>query len=785
ATTLEAVGYRYSYDMLGEMAHTSADALRYFQAYEMAIREVAKANGGRGPIDGPGISVKLSALHPRYHELKAERVMTELLPRLKSLARQAKEANIGFTIDAEEVHRLMISLDLIEDILFDPEFSEWTGIGLAVQAYQKRATAVVDWLIDLARRRGTPFTVRLVKGAYWDTEIKDSQVNGYDYPVFTRKITTDVSYLVCAKKLLAARSMLYPQFATHNAHTVATVFSLAGDNQGYEFQCLHGMGEALYQQVVGANALNVPCRIYAPIGSHEDLLPYLVRRLLENGANSSFVNRIVDERLPIEEIIADPVAKLQRIAKKPHPLLQHPRFLFGEDRLNSAGLDVPDRLVRHDILASRAKYDDQVFQAHATLMPEDAEWKKRTLYSPAQTGQMIGEVTMTDADFVSHAVQAARQAQGAWMLKSVIERAACLDKLAELLEEHRPLLLSLLAREGGKTLADALSEVREAVDFCRYYAALARKQCVPTPLVGPTGETNHLTLLGRGVFVCISPWNFPLAIFTGQVVAALVTGNAVLAKPADQTPLIAAQVMHLIHEAGVPKDVAQLMPGSGSTVGQAMIAHPQIDGVMFTGSTAIANHINTTLAAKNGTIVPFIAETGGQNAMIVDSSALAEQVVVDAMQSAFYSAGQRCSALRVLYVQEEIADKVWHMMTGCMAELQLGNPLDIITDIGPVIDAKAKQSFEAHIQQLRPKAKNFYQISLKTAHQAGHFFAPTVLEIDSIHELSQEVFGPVLHMIRYSSNNLDGVVEDINGTGYGLTFGIHSRIQETIRYLCD
>lgn len=777
AKTLEGKGYRYSYDMLGEAAYTDEDALRYFESYQKAIQSIATSQKQLDPIQGPGISVKLSALHPRYEMANRERVLSELLPRLKVLVRQAKDANINFTIDAEESERLEISLELIEAIVKDPEFSGWKGFGLAVQAYQKRAVAVVDWLISIARTHQQTLMIRLVKGAYWDTEIKNAQVEGLSgYPVFTRKITTDVSYIACAKRLLDARDIIYPQFATHNAHTVSTIMTYSENLEGFEFQCLHGMGEALYEQIVANEDHPIPARIYAPVGTHEDLLAYLVRRLLENGANSSFVNRIVDERLPIEEIIACPVAKLERTDNKPHPCIPLPVALFGDERANSMGLNLANPSETQPILEKLS--DSLSEQWHAK--PTHGKGSDPTpIISPIDKTTVVGTVSEGDKETVDEALSRASNAQKAWQNTPLNERAACLSKVSDLLEAHQDECLKLLVHEAGKTLLDAINEVREAVDFCRYYAQEGLSVLAPKHLPGPTGECNTLLMEGRGIIACISPWNFPLAIFMGQVVAALMTGNAVIAKPAEQTPLIAQRAVDWLHEAGVPADVVQLLPGQGESVGSALIHDLRVNGVMFTGSTEVAQIINQTLATRGGPIVPLIAETGGQNALLVDSTALPEQVTQDVIQSAFLSAGQRCSALRVLFVQEEVAERTIRMIKGAMQELKVGDPRRLETDIGPVIDGHAREMLLQHQDKMKRSAQNSHQTPQSQSIE-GHYVYPSLHEISSLEALEREVFGPILHVVRFSIKELESVVDSINATGYGLTLGIHSRVRETV-----
>ncbi|MFU8797670.1 MAG: bifunctional proline dehydrogenase/L-glutamate gamma-semialdehyde dehydrogenase PutA, partial [Gammaproteobacteria bacterium] len=755
AAKYEVQGYRHSYDMLGEAAHTQEDADRYFTAYQDAITAIGTVSNDM--YKGPGISIKLSALHPRYEFSQRERVLSELVPRLKNLALQAKKTNIGFTIDAEEAERLDLSLDIIEIMTADPDLAGWNGFGLAVQAYQKRAVPLLDWLIQLGKQHNRRFMVRLVKGAYWDTEIKLSQVQGLDdYPVFTRKVSTDVSYLACVKKMFSATDAIYPQFATHNAYTVAAIFEMAGQYRDFEFQCLHGMGHALYHHIVNPEGeWNIPCRVYAPVGTHEELLSYLVRRLLENGANSSFVNRIIDEHVPIEELIADPIEILRKLSDKANPYIPLPKNLFGPNRPNSQGIDLTDPRALTELREGIEKIGQE-------------SWKS------------IPEANQED---VEHALQTSEQATMAWNATPATERAGCLERAAELLEKNRILLIAITVKEAGKTIPDALAEVREAIDFCYYYAACARKDlAIPHILSGPTGEYNAIEHHGRGVIACISPWNFPLAIFIGQVTAALVAGNAVLAKPAVQTPRIALKAVEILHQAGIPKDVLQLLPGSGQTVGAPLVADLRVKGIVFTGSTETARSINQTLANRPGAIVPFIAETGGQNAMIVDSSALPEQVVTDIITSAFGSAGQRCSALRVLFVQTDIAPKIITLLQGAMAELQVGNPKLLSTDIGPVIDEPAKIMLEAHKARMLKEGRLIYEVDLPE-NTSGTFFAPCAFEIEHLSCLPREIFGPILHVIRYKSDELDGVLAQINQTGYGLTLGIHSRIHETIEYI--
>jgi delta-1-pyrroline-5-carboxylate dehydrogenase (PutA C-terminal domain) len=805
AQPMEKRGYRHSYDMLGEAARTLKDAQRYFAAYRDAIAAIGQAAMGKGVIESPGISVKLSALHPRYEFGKRDRVMAELVPPLKALALDASGLNISLTIDAEEADRLDVSLDVIEALSGDTALAEWNGLGLAVQAYQKRATYLIDWLADMARRHRRRLMVRLVKGAYWDTEIKRSQEQGQNgYPVFTRKVSTDVSYLACARRLLAQPEAFYSQFATHNAHTVAAVLELAGRERDFEFQRLHGMGEPLYDQIVGdeaglpcrRQALRLqalqaaglagckPCRVYAPVGGHEDLLAYLVRRLLENGANSSFVNRIVDDKLPIDEIIADPITTLRRFEQIPHPRIPLPVELYGSERRNSVGVDLCDPHVLVRLREAMIKASAWPWTALPIVGGIEQTGVSRPVHDPADRRRVIGEVVEATPSHVEEALIRASRAAAAWDATSVEARTACLMRAADLIEENRAQLLALCVREAGKTINDAVAEVREAVDFCRYYAARARADFAsPLSLPGPTGERNELMLHGRGVFVCLSPWNFPLSIFMGQVAAALAAGNTVIAKPAEQTPLIATAAVHLLHRAGIPGAVLHLLPGEGETVGAQLVADRRIAGVCFTGSTETARIINRRLAERDGPLIPLIAETGGQNAMIVDSTALPEQVVSDTLASAFQSAGQRCSALRVLFLQHEVAPCIIDMLAGAMEELTVGDPAWLSTDIGPVIDEDARAALNTHIERMMKEARLIKQIALGEGTAYGSFVAPAAFEIDSLTRLKREVFGPVLHVIRYCSERLDEVLDAINSTGYGLTLAIHSRIDATVRYI--
>jgi RHH-type proline utilization regulon transcriptional repressor/proline dehydrogenase/delta 1-pyrroline-5-carboxylate dehydrogenase len=785
AVKLEAKGYLFSYDMLGEAARTAVDAERYMQSYLNAIEAIGQ-KAKDDPIRSSGISIKLSALFPRYEFTHHEAAVEALVPKLKILTQKAKQHNISLTVDAEEADRLNLSLDIIEKVFCDPEFADWEGFGLAVQSYQKRAYYVLDWLIALSQQQKKRIFVRLIKGAYWDGEIKISQVGGFvDYPVFTRKVSTDVSFLACARKILAHPETFYAQFATHNAFSVAAILELAEGRKDFEFQCLHGMGYTLYDEVI--NQTGLPCRVYAPVGGHEDLLAYLVRRLLENGANSSFVNRILDEKISVYQIVQDPVEQLSAVKPKANPYIPLPRNIYLNQhsaRINSLGLDFSHPEEFAALQNAYAKALTQTWEAKPTLAKGDQLETSKAVKNPA-TGESVGEVCEAKSNYFEDALTRATSAFEAWTTKTVDERAAILNKAADLLEMHHFELMCIATYEGGKTLLDANAEVREAVDFCRYYAEMAIKTLKPEPMPGPTGEMNILGMYGRGVIACISPWNFPLAIFLGQVAAALVAGNTVLAKPAGQTPLIAARAVALLHEAGVPPEALQLVIASGRLVGEKIIADERIKGVIFTGSTDTAQHIHQTLAARKGPIVPLIAETGGQNAMIVDSSSLPEQVVQDVIISAFGSAGQRCSALRVLFLQEDIADKTITMLKGAMQALVVGNPAFLSSDIGPVIDEHAKKGLLDHKQYLStlPEVKLIAEVAFAHEQGRGSFFSPCAYEIPNIHVLKHEVFGPVLHVIRYRAEELDDVIAQINSTGYGLTMGIQSRIDHVVRYI--
>jgi len=781
----EQQGYRHSYDMLGEAAHTAADAARYAAAYDDAIAAIGRSWGGRIIADAPGISIKLSALHPRYEMAQRARVLSEVSLILLELSRHARGAGIGLTIDAEEADRLDLSLDLFEALALSPDLADWDGLGLAVQAYQKRALPVIEWLADLARRSGRRLMVRLVKGAYWDSEIKRTQELGLDgYPVYTRKVATDVSYLACARRLLAFGPIFYPQFATHNAHTVAALLEFAGERRDYEFQRLHGMGEALYEQIVGAERLDRPCRVYAPVGSHEDLLPYLVRRLLENGANTSFVNRLVDEAQPINAIVADPIAQLARLPVKPHPRIPLPRDLYGPARETSRGLDLDHAPVQAALRDGLAAALCQPRSAAPIIDGIEQPGAAEPVFDPSDRRRQVGMVVAAGPREIDRALGRALFSAPSWDRTPAAERAAVLERAADLYQNRMVELMALIIREGGRTIPAALAEIREAVDYLRYYALRARVDFAASePLPGPTGERDEIALHGRGVFACISPWNFPLAIFTGQIAAALAAGNAVVAKPAEQTPLVAAAAVWLLHQAGVPGDVLHLLPGTGEIVGAALVGDPRVAGIAFTGSTETARRINLDLARRAGPIVPLIAETGGQNAMIVDSSALAEQVVSDVLISAFDSAGQRCSSLRLLYVQVDIADRLLAMLAGAMTELVVGDPALLATDVGPIIDAPAREALEQHAQRMAREGHLLYQCALPAGTEHGTFFAPRVFQIDGAERLPGEVFGPILHVVRWHADRLDAVLDEIAATGYGLTLGIQSRIDETTRYI--
>ena len=786
AAPFRTKGYRHSFDMLGEGARTWADAERYREAYAKAIETIGRSAGQGLLPDRPGISVKLSALHPRYEPLQGTHVLDELSARVLALAQQAKGHALNFTIDAEEADRLELSLQVVERVLSDSSLIGWNGFGLAVQAYQKRALDVVDWICDLAELHGRSVMVRLVKGAYWDTEIKRAQEDGLaDYPVFTRKAATDLSFLACAQRLLDARPRVFPQFASHNALTIATILEMSGDREGFEFQCLHGMGEALYRAV--AEQEQVPCRIYAPVGHHRDLLAYLVRRLLENGANSSFVSLIRDRSIPIAKLLERPEKSLVGSDEVRHSNIPLPARLYGAERRNSQGLAYGSHAEVNELLESMARTQFPLETVGPLVAGARPMVEPQEVRSPIDGETLIGRVIFAEAEIADHAMANAARAHPSWAATPVETRAGALERLADLLEAERPRLMALLAVEAGKTLDDGLAEVREAVDFCRYYAGEARRLFGgDTLLPGPTGEENRYRLRSRGVFVCISPWNFPLAIFLGQVTAALAAGNTVVAKPAEQTCLVASEAVRLLHRAGVPKDVVQLVLGSGGTIGTRLVRHRQAAGVAFTGSTETAWRINRELASKESAIVPFIAETGGINAMIVDATALPEQVTDDVVTSAFRSAGQRCSALRLLLLQDDIADGVLEMIEGAAKALVVGDPRDPSTDIGPVIDAAAQSKLKRHIADMKTGQELRFSGRLsKPRLETGHYVAPHVVILKDAESLEREVFGPILHVVRWKASQLDSVLASIAAKGYGLTLGIHSRIDSTVNRIVD
>ncbi|WP_375057957.1 bifunctional proline dehydrogenase/L-glutamate gamma-semialdehyde dehydrogenase PutA [Zobellella sp. DQSA1] len=768
AKSYEARGYTYSYDMLGEAARTDADALRYHRAYSDAIKSLAPHCVHQEIRKNPGISVKLSALHARYEFGQKARVMNELVPRALDLAKQAKAANMGFNIDAEEADRLDLSLDVIEAVLSDPALAGWDGFGIVVQAFGKRAAHVLDWLYALSTRLDRRIMVRLVKGAYWDAEIKRAQVMGLpDFPVFTRKVNSDLSYIACAKKLLGMTDRIYPQFATHNAHSVSAILELAQGQDCFEFQRLHGMGESLHDAVLTKQGTR--CRIYAPVGAHQDLLAYLVRRLLENGANSSFVNQIVDTRIQPEDIARDPFDAVEAMGDAlSSKIIARPADLYGAKRRNSRGWDFTDPVEVAEIEAARAPFRSHQWSGGPVIAGPVQSTRVEEVRNPAVPSDLVGHVTQASAEDIETAIAAARAGFEIWSALPVAERSARIRRVADLFEAHAPELFALATREAGKSLPDAIAEIREAVDFARYYPNEA--------------ERNQAFGNGRGVISCISPWNFPLAIFAGQVLAGLAAGNAVIAKPAGQTALIATRAVELMHEAGIPCEAIQLLPGSGSTVGAALTSDPRIDGVCFTGSTATAQHINKVMAESMAPQAPLVAETGGLNAMIVDSTALPEQVVRDVLASSFQSAGQRCSALRMLYVQKDIADHLLEMLFGAMDELRLGNPWQLDTDVGPVIDQNAKRGIEAHCEKFARMGRVLKQLPVPAE---GLFVAPTVIKLEGIHELEEEIFGPVLHVATFEADELDRVVDQINAQGFGLTFGLHTRVDKRVERIVN
>ncbi|WP_020681561.1 bifunctional proline dehydrogenase/L-glutamate gamma-semialdehyde dehydrogenase PutA [Marinobacterium rhizophilum] len=768
ASKYESRGYTYSYDMLGEAARTDADALRYHRSYSNAIAALAPSCVHDEIRNNPGISVKLSALHARYEFGQRDRVMGELVPRALELAKQAKAANMGFNIDAEEADRLDLSLDVIEAVLSDPELAGWDGFGVVVQAFGPRASHVLDWLYALSSKLDRRIMVRLVKGAYWDAEIKRAQIMGLPgFPVFTRKVNSDLSYIACAKKLLGMTDRIYPQFATHNAHSVSAILELAEGRDCFEFQRLHGMGESLHDAIVSKKQAR--CRIYAPVGAHQDLLAYLVRRLLENGANSSFVNQIVDTRIKPEDVARDPFDAVEAMGDSlSSKAIVRPAALYGAERRNAKGWDITDPVEVAEIEAERGRFKTCQWQGGPVLGCEVKGGEVQEVRNPADPSDLVGHVTQASKEDIEGAIEAAQSGFEAWSALSVEERSARIRRVGDLFEAHAPELFALCTREAGKSLLDAIAEIREAVDFARYYPNEA--------------ERNKDFGAGRGVITCISPWNFPLAIFAGQVLAGLAAGNAVIAKPAGQTALIATRAVELMHEAGIPKAAMQLLPGGGSTVGAALTSDPRIAGVCFTGSTATAQHINKVMAQSMAPDAPLVAETGGLNAMIVDSTALPEQVVRDVLASSFQSAGQRCSALRMLYVQKDIADHLLEMLFGAMDELRVGNPWPLSTDVGPVIDLASKQKIEAHCKKFAARGRVLKQLPIPAE---GLFVAPTVIKLDGIHELEEEIFGPVLHVATFEADEIDQVVDQINAQGFGLTFGLHTRVDKRVERIIN
>ncbi|WP_226416039.1 bifunctional proline dehydrogenase/L-glutamate gamma-semialdehyde dehydrogenase PutA [Shewanella glacialimarina] len=781
------MGYTHSYDMLGEAALTAKDAQKYFTDYSHAIRDLGAQAYDETDAPRPTISIKLSALHPRYEVANIDRVLTELYDTVIKLIVQARELNIGISIDAEEVDRLELSLALFKKLYQSEEAKGWGLLGIVVQAYSKRCLPVLCWINRLAKDQGDEIPLRLVKGAYWDSELKWAQQAGEaGYPLYTRKAGTDVSYLACARFLLSesTRGNIYPQFATHNAQTVASIDAMAGDRI-YEFQRLHGMGQELYDTMLAESGAKT-VRIYAPIGAHRDLLPYLVRRLLENGANTSFVHKLVDPKTPIESLVVHPLVTLKGYKSFTNHKIVKPADIFGAERKNSKGLNMNIISESEPFFAAIEKYAQTQWQAGPLVNGKTLTGEMRDVVSPFDTTKMVGKVAFADSQAIETAIASAESAFARWSRTPVEIRATALQKLADLLEENREELIALCTREAGKSIQDGIDEVREAVDFCRYYAVQAKKMMAkPELLPGPTGELNELFLQGRGIFVCISPWNFPLAIFLGQASAALAAGNTVIAKPAEQTCLVGYRAVQLAHEAGIPTDVLQFLPGTGATVGAVLTADERIGGVCFTGSTGTAKLINRTLANRDGAIIPLIAETGGQNAMVVDSTSQPEQVVNDIVSASFTSAGQRCSALRVLYVQHDVADRVIEVMKGAMEQLTIGNPSSVKTDVGPVIDAAAKANLNAHIDHIKQVGKLINQLALPAGTENGHFVAPTAVEIDSIKVLDKEHFGPILHVIRFKAADLAKVIDEINSTGYGLTLGIHSRNEGHALNLAD
>jgi len=772
--------YRYSFDMLGEAALTISDAERYYHTYQLAIASLAGQLNSSTLYKNPSISIKLSALYSRYEPLQQQQAIQKISEKLLCLVKQAKAANISVTIDAEESERLDMSLSIFTRVLSDPALKSWSGLGLAVQAYQKRALATLEYLAELAKTRQCKIPVRLVKGAYWDSEIKRVQVNGLNnYPVFTHKSATDLSYLACAQFILAQKEAFYPQFATHNAHTVAAILELGKNHAGFEFQRLHGMGEQLYQQVIQQNQGKIPCRIYAPVGSYQELLPYLVRRLLENGANTSFINQVENADIPLEQVIANPVKQLRQT----HKLLTQcvlAKDLYAPQRINSAGVNLANFDELDKIQNELDDFKTHIWQAGPLVNGKYYSGVKQLISNPANPQEKVGELIDSDQQAVEDALNAASAAAKYWRLSKLATRRSYLLKAADLIQENQMELLALCVREAGKTISDGLAEIREAIDFCRYYAQLAVELFAkPISLFGPTGEQNQLYQYGRGTFFCISPWNFPVAIFMGQITAALVSGNTVIAKPAKQTSLVAMRCIQLLHQAGIPEDVLHFLPGDGAYVGRYLLADPRLSGVAFTGSLATARLINQQLA-KLPSIIPLIAETGGQNVMLADNSAHMEQLVPDVVQSAFNSAGQRCSALRVLYLPHETAEATIKRIIGVMQQLLIADPQENTTDIGPVINKQAVAALQEHVELMRQQANILFQVELNKNLKSPCFFPPTLIEIASLSQLKEEIFGPILHIVRYQSDQLEQVIDEINSSGYGLTLGIHSRIKRSI-----
>ncbi|MCL1058756.1 bifunctional proline dehydrogenase/L-glutamate gamma-semialdehyde dehydrogenase PutA [Shewanella gelidimarina] len=771
------LGYTHSYDMLGEAALTKKDAQKYFDEYSSAIATIGGLEYDESKSPRPTISIKLSALHPRYEVANEDRVLTELYDTLILLIKQARSLRVGISIDAEEMDRLELSLKLFQRLYNSDAAKGWGLLGIVVQAYSKRALPVLCWLTRLSKDQGDEIPLRLVKGAYWDSELKWSQENGEaGYPLYTRKASTDVSYLACARYLLsdATRGAIYPQFASHNAQTVASIADMAGD-RNYEFQRLHGMGEELFDTLLAERGVKT-VRIYAPVGAHKDLLPYLVRRLLENGANTSFVHKLVDPKTPIESLVIHPLSTLKGYKTLANNRIVLPANIFGTERQNSKGLNLNIMSESTPFLAAIEKYKNHTWSAGPIVNGETLSGDIKEIVSPFDTSKVVGKVAFANNHAIEQALTGAAASFPSWCATPVEVRATALLKLADLIEDNREELIALCTREAGKSIQDGIDEVREAVDFCRYYAVQAKKMMAqPERLPGPTGEINELFLQGRGIFVCISPWNFPLAIFIGQAAAALAAGNTVVAKPAEQTSIVGYRAVQLAHEAGIPKDVLQFLPGTGATVGSAITSDDRIGGVCFTGSTGTAKLINRTLAMREGAIIPLIAETGGQNAMVVDSTSQPEQVVNDIVSASFTSAGQRCSALRVLFLQADVADRVLDVMKGAMEELTIGDPSSVKTDVGPVIDATSAANLNAHIDHIKQVGTLIKQMELPAGTENGYFVAPTAIEIDSIKQLDKEHFGPILHVIRYKASELNKVIDEINSTGFGLTLGIHSR----------